>query len=148
MQSKHRKSLRRNKQKQSPLSPTSVQGLSRAIKQQYDSEIQPRQKVDIFLKLVGILCDQLPQGAPNRDSLLEYPAEWLLAHLEDIDALRDMTPQQGAQVVEAPMRILYNDNEVSRVFEEIQSRKNELQDVEFSIYGISNVSTKNKVSGT
>lgn len=94
-------------------------------------------KVDIFLKLVGALCDRLPQGAPNRDSLQEYAAEWLLDHLEDID-VKKTTPQQGAQVVEALMRILYNDNDVSRVFEDIQSRKNELIDVDFSIYRVSN----------
>jgi hypothetical protein len=96
-------------------------------------------KVDIFLKLVGILCDQLPQGAPSRDSLQEYAAEWLLAHLEDIN-VKNTTPQQGAQVVEALMRILYNENDVSRVFEDIQSRKNELHDVDFGIYAISNLS--------
>lgn len=96
-------------------------------------------KVDIFLRLVGALCDQLPQGAPNRDSLQEYAAEWLLDHLEDID-VKKTTPQQGAQVVEALMRILYDDNDVSRVFEDIQSRKNELIDVDFSIYRISNIS--------
>lgn len=95
-------------------------------------------KVDVFLKLVDILCDQLPQGAPNRDSLQEYAAEWLLDHLEDID-VKKTTPQQGAQVVEAIMRILYDENDVSRVFEEIQSRINELYDVYFSIYGLSNI---------
>ncbi|QGA21108.1 hypothetical protein EYB26_008818 [Talaromyces marneffei] len=95
-------------------------------------------KVDIFLKLVGILCDQLPQGAPNRDSLQEYAADWLLDHLEDIH-VKNTTPQQGAQVVEALMRILYNDNDVSRVFEEIQSRRSDLHDVDFGIYAISNL---------
>lgn len=96
-------------------------------------------KVDIFLKLVGALCDQLPQGATNRDSLQDYAAEWLLDHLEDID-VKKTTPQQGAQVVEALMRILCDDNNVSRVFEDIQSRRNELLDVSFGIYRISNVS--------
>lgn len=132
------KKLEKNKQKQ-------VRFRQPAFKDYLEQSINnmirdpTKAKVDIFLKLVGILCDQLPQGASIRDSLQEYAAEWLLAHLEDID-VKSTTPQQGAQVVEALMRILYNDNDVSRVFEEIQSRKNELLDVDFSIYGISNVS--------
>ncbi|EED13718.1 SD08430p [Talaromyces stipitatus ATCC 10500] len=91
-----------------------------------------RANVDIFLKLVGILCDQVPQGAASRESLQEYAAEWLIDHLNDISA-KDTTPQQGAQVVEALMRILYNDNDVSRVFEEISRRKNENQEVQYDM---------------
>ena len=132
------KKLERNKQKQVRFRQPAFKDY---LEQSNNNMIRDptKAKVDIFLKLVGILCDQLPQGAPNRDSLQEYAAEWLLAHLEDID-VKSTTPQQGAQVVEALMRILYDDNDVSRVFEEIQSRKNELQDVEFSFYSISNVS--------
>lgn len=93
-------------------------------------------KVNIFLKLVGILCDQSSQGLWGREGLQEYAADWLLAHLEDVD-VKKTTPQQGAQVVEALMRILQDQNDVSRIFEEIQSRKSELEEAYYDIYSMS-----------
>ncbi|RAH81654.1 hypothetical protein BO86DRAFT_96267 [Aspergillus japonicus CBS 114.51] len=94
-------------------------------------------RVFFFLKLGGILCDRDPQGANLRKALQEYAAQWFLQHLKDI-SVKHTTPKQGLQIVEALARILTNENDVCRVFEELrQKQDDDNADVDFDLYDMS-----------
>lgn len=80
-----------------------------------------QEKVDIFKILCDILCSRNPDGAVAREALQEYASITLVQHLRDID-IKETSPQQGREVVEAISRVLSNENDVCIIFETIMSR--------------------------
>ncbi|KAJ5951971.1 uncharacterized protein N7479_010384 [Penicillium vulpinum] len=76
-------------------------------------------KVDIFVKLVDILCGK-DNMVEDLQPLRVYAAKWLMGHLKDIN-VREVSSQQARRVVEAMMQVLTNTNNVCRVFESVQN---------------------------
>jgi len=92
-----------------------------------------QQRVNIFVILCEILCGQTASGDPSRQSFREYATVTLMEHFRDID-IKQTTPQQSADVVEALSRVLSNDNNVCAIFEEAIARLGRTW-VEFDLYG-------------
>lgn len=91
-------------------------------------------KINLFVRLCGILCDRDPVHAQIGEALQEYAATYLIQHLKDID-IKNTTPEQGSTVVEALSRVMTNENNVSLVFESVMML-NMMTDVEFDLYDL------------
>jgi hypothetical protein len=95
--------------------------LEKASRKMIEDPLQ--EKVAIFLTLCGILCDREASTATARAELQQYAVTYVIRHLEDID-VKQATPQQGRDVVEALARLLSNENDVCAVFEVVAARSN------------------------
>ncbi|OQV10292.1 hypothetical protein CLAIMM_14312 [Cladophialophora immunda] len=91
-----------------------------------------QERVNIFITLCEILCGQNAIGHSSRQSFREYATVTFVEHFKDID-IRQTTPKQSADVVEALSRVLTNDNNVCAVFEEVMDRLGR-DYVEFDLY--------------
>ncbi|EXJ75437.1 uncharacterized protein A1O5_02133 [Cladophialophora psammophila CBS 110553] len=91
-----------------------------------------QERVNIFVTLCEILCGQNAVGDSPRQSFREYATVSLMEHFRDID-IRQTSPKQSADVVEALSRVLSNDNNVCAVFEAVLDRQGR-DYVEFDLY--------------
>ncbi|PYI02494.1 hypothetical protein BO78DRAFT_463945 [Aspergillus sclerotiicarbonarius CBS 121057] len=79
-------------------------------------------RVFFFLRLAGILCDRNPQGIKLRGAL---------------QPVKDTNPKHGLQIVEALARVLSNENDVCRVFEELHGKQHHGRGLRFDLYNMS-----------